>query len=375
MRACIERNGNEIMKIIHCADLHLDSKLTANLSKEQAKERKNEILRTFTRMVDYAKKNKIKAIMIAGDMFDTRNVSAMVRNTVRDMIVMNPEIDFLYLRGNHDDDNFLSRMENVPGNLYLFGDSWTSYAYGKVMISGLELNEENYLTAYNSLVLDHDAYNIVIMHGQITSYKSDKVENISLDDLKNKNIDYLALGHVHTFQMDKIDNRGIYCYPGCLDGRGFDECGQKGFVVLDIDFETKKANVNFVPMSSRTLHTLPVDVSGVTTTQEAGVCIENAIAKTQYPSTSLVKFILQGDVDVECELDTSFLEEQFAEYFYFVKVYDETKLLVNYKDYEGDVSLKGEFVRLVSQSDLSEEEKSMVIRTGILALQGEEINL
>ena len=30
------------MKIIHCADLHLDSKMTANLSKEQAKERKRQ---------------------------------------------------------------------------------------------------------------------------------------------------------------------------------------------------------------------------------------------------------------------------------------------------------------------------------------------
>ena len=34
------------MKIIHCADLHLDSKMTANLSKDQARERKREILRT-----------------------------------------------------------------------------------------------------------------------------------------------------------------------------------------------------------------------------------------------------------------------------------------------------------------------------------------
>ena len=44
------------MKIIHCGDIHLDSKMTSNLSKEQARERKMEILRTFTRMVDYAKK-------------------------------------------------------------------------------------------------------------------------------------------------------------------------------------------------------------------------------------------------------------------------------------------------------------------------------
>ena len=44
------------MRFIHCADLHLDSKMTSNLSREQAKERKMEILRTYSRMIDYAKK-------------------------------------------------------------------------------------------------------------------------------------------------------------------------------------------------------------------------------------------------------------------------------------------------------------------------------
>ena len=364
------------MKIIHCADLHLDSKMTSNLSKEQAKERKNEILRTFTRMVDYAKKNNVKIILIAGDLFDTRNVSAMVRNTVRDVIVQNEDIDFLYLRGNHDSDNFLSKMEEIPQNLYLFGDVWTTYSYGKIRIVGLELNSQNSLTAYNSLVLDHDTFNIVTMHGQLAGYRNkDKAEIISLDDLKNKNIDYLALGHVHGFHMDKMDNRGIYCYPGCLEGRGFDECEQKGLVVLDIDDDTLKTNVNFVPMGYRTNYTLLVDVTGVTTTQEAAMRIDKAIQQNKYASSSLVKVVLYGEVNVECELDTRFLQEQFADYFYFIKVTDETKLLVNYKDYEGDISLKGEFVRLVSASDLTEEEKSMVIRAGILALQGEEINV
>ena len=53
-----------------------------------------------------------------------------------------------------------------------------------------ELNAENTLTAYNSLVLDHGKYNIVTMHGQLAEYKSkDKAETISIDDLKNKNIE------------------------------------------------------------------------------------------------------------------------------------------------------------------------------------------
>ena len=362
------------MKIIHCADLHLDSKMTANLSKEQAKERKMEILRTFGKMVEYAKKHEVSAIIIAGDMFDTRNVSATVRNYVKDQIVNHPEIDFLYLKGNHDNDNFLSKLDEIPDNLCLFHEKWTTYTYGKVAITGLELNKENSLTAYNTLVLSHDAYNIVTLHGQLAEYKSkDKAEVISLDDLRNKNIDYLALGHVHGFAINKLDARGVYCYPGCLDGRGFDECGKKGFILLDIDPEHHTATSTFVPMSSRVLYTVPVDVTGISTTQEAALRIDALLRENQYPSSSMMKLVLTGEVSVECELEVEFLEEQFADYFYFCKIYDETKIQVNYQDYEKDASLKGEFVRLVSESDLSEEEKALVIRTGILALQGEEI--
>ena len=60
-------------------------------------------------------------------------------------------------------------------------------------------------------------------------------------------------------------------------------------------------------------------------------------------------------------------------YFYYEKVYDETSLLIKYSDYEKDVSLKGEFIRMVLNSDLDEEKKSEVIRCGIQALIGEEI--
>lgn len=364
------------MKIIHCADLHLDSKMTANLSKEQARERKGEILRTFGKMVEYAKKNDVTAIIIAGDLFDTRNVTVNVRNAVRDIICKHTDIDFLYLRGNHDTDSFLAKLDEIPENLRLFDNKWVSYTYDTITISGIELDEENSLTAYNSLVLEHDKFNIVTMHGQLAEYRSkDKAEIISLDDLKNRSVDYLALGHIHTFRMDRLDSRGVYCYPGCLEGRGFDECGPKGFVVLDIDPQTRMATSEFVPIAARTLYVLPVDVTGIASTQDAAERMETAIARSGYSSNSLVKFVLEGEVDVECELNTEFLEEQFAEYFYFLKVYDETRLQVNYEDYANDISLKGEFVRLVSESELTAEEKLMVIRAGIQALQGEEISL
>ena len=88
------------MKIIHCADLHLDSKMETNLTKEQAKERKAELLNTFQRMVEYAAEEQVAAILIAGDLFDKKTVSATARNIVCQMIQFHPEIDFYYLKGN-----------------------------------------------------------------------------------------------------------------------------------------------------------------------------------------------------------------------------------------------------------------------------------
>jgi DNA repair exonuclease SbcCD nuclease subunit len=348
--------------------------MTANLSKEQARDRRKEILRTFTRMVEFARKQDVRLILIAGDLFDTRNVSALARNTVWDLICTNEQIDFLYLRGNHDTDNFLSKMEEIPENLLLFGEDWTTYRYGSVTISGLELSAENQATAYNSLVLEHDDFNIVTLHGQLDNYRSkNQAQNISLKALANKNIDYLALGHVHTFAEGELDNRGTFCYPGCLEGRGFDECGPKGFVLMDIDETAHTAKRTFVSIAARTLYTLGIDVTGVMTNQQAAGHIEQAIQQASYPSNSMVKLVLTGDLEVDAEINCDYLQDLFSEYFYFEKVSDQTRLRIDYSEYEKDASLKGEFIRMVLQSQLEEELKAEVIRCGILALSGEEI--
>lgn len=72
------------------------------------------------------------------------------------------------MRGNHDNDNFLSGLEDVPENLKMFDSNWTTYgeAEGKIAISGMELSAENAESAYISLVLDTKKFNIVMLHGQ-----------------------------------------------------------------------------------------------------------------------------------------------------------------------------------------------------------------
>lgn len=366
------------MKLIHCADLHLDSKMTANLDKGKAKERKKELLLTFERMVQYAADHQVDAILIAGDLFDTKNISATARHTVSDAIASHRDITFYYLKGNHDTDNFLSGIERIPDNLKLFGTEWTSYEAGeneKVVITGIELNRENAGSAYHTLVLHPENFNIVMLHGQESAAGAkDKAEVINLRQLKNKGIDYLALGHIHGYREAALDGRGTYCYPGCLEGRGFDECGEHGFVLLTIDEITGKYEREFVPFAGRKLHTIPVDVSGCVNTPEI-VRRMDAVLQEKNPSgRDLLKVVLTGAVDVESEKDITYLVKRFEPEYYFIKIYDETALKVDIARFMLDESLKGEFVRTVmGAEELSEEDKASVIRYGLQAIAGEGV--
>ena len=54
-----------------------------------------------------------------------------------------------------------------------------------------------------------------------------------------------------------------------------------------------------------------------------------------------------------------------------MRIKDKTELKIDYEKYKNDISLKGEFIRLVNQNNgLSDEEKAKVIMTGIKALAG-----
>ena len=357
------------MKLIHCSDIHLDSKMESNLTAAQARERSAEVCATFARMVRYAEANQVEAVLIAGDLFDTRRVSAQTVDFVLDTIRNAEKIDFLYHRGNHDESQDVFSDRELPVNFKTFGSSWTSYRYGNVVVTGLELNRENWGTMYESLKLNPEDTNIVMLHGQESSAPGE--EQIALPLLKNKNIHYLALGHIHSFRQEKLGLDGIWCYCGCLEGRGFDECGEKGFV--SVRAENRCVQAEFVPFARRTLEEVPVDITGLVTITQIQSAMEKAAADIS--ADSLVKFTLTGEYTLETQKDLRFLKKMFENRFWFVKIKDESRLMIDKASYEHDISLKGEFIRMVMASNRSEEEKEQIILCGIRALSGEEVTL
>ena len=304
------------MKIIHCADIHADSKMDTHLSKEKADERRNEIVDSFSNMVKFAKENDVQAIIIAGDLFDTKTTQQRtIKKRIAYIIAQNLEIDFLYLRGNHDEDVDFADAERMP-NLKSFSKSkWTSYSYGNVEIYGHEFGKTIPVSAYNELSFDSKKVNIVVLHGQVAEYKAkDGAPVISLPKFENKSIDYIALGHIHDYKIEKLDRRGSWCYSGCLEGRGFDECGEKGFVLLDIEgnlIETK-----FIPLSKRQIHEINVELEGVMTYNEIMQAITEQIAGI--PSQDIVQVNLIGELSEETEIEPEAYQNAFTSNYYWL---------------------------------------------------------
>lgn len=357
------------MKFIHVSDIHLNSKMETSLSSQKAKERKKELLLTFSRMIDYARDNNVEGIIIAGDLFDTESINKSTKDYVISCITRNPDITFLYLCGNHEKTAFIDSLDGVPSNLVTFGNDWTYYQFkNNIVVSGINITRDNHKSLYSSLELSKDNTNIVVMHGQASKYFSkDNYEIINLTELKNKNIDYLALGHIHSYTIDTLEDTTKYCYPGCLEGRGFDECGEHGFVVLDIN--GKEITHTFVPFAKRTLYEISIDISSVSNTHD----VDNLIRKElqSISKDSLLKINLTGNIAEDINIDTEILSSALNELYYFAKVLNKTKLNINIDNYKNDISIKGEFVRTVLNSNLPLEEKEQIIITGLKALNGE----
>ena len=354
------------MKLIHCADIHLDSPMETNLSADKARERKLEIRSTFSRMVRTAAEEGVEAILIAGDLFDGSRVTKSTENYVLDLIASHPMIDFFYLSGNHDKGSALLATAQLPENLHTFGMTWTTYRKGNIVIAGAMIPDAD------TLSLSPEDVNILLLHGQERRSAGVAGEDIiHLGRFKNKNIDYAALGHIHEHRVLRLDTRGVAAYSGCLEGRGFDECGIKGYVLLNV--EGGRVSHRFVPFATRTLHTVECDITGFS----SGLDLEERMlaSVTDITPKDMVKVVLTGTCSAEATLDLSHLRGVLAEKFYFAKVKDETRLSINAEDYAHDISLKGEFVRRVMASSLSESEKERVIACGFRALSGEELGL
>ena len=315
-------------------------------------------------MVEFANSNDVKVILISGDLFDGGKPLVKDKDFFFSVVQNNPNIDFLYLKGNHD----LMLDGKEFSNLKTFTDNWSYYRYGNICIAGVEMIKENATSIYSTLTLSDNDINIVMLHGEVGDTCG--VDKVNLSKLRGKNVNYLALGHYHSNLFEKLDDKGVYAYAGCLEGRGYDETGDKGFILLDV---TEKFSYEFVPFSKSKISVVKVDVTSL---KDAYSIYLNTKAVANFNKNGIYRIELIGEVDANLEGIAEDVKKYLSQEASFIDVKDLTKKKLDISKYEGDKSLKGEFVRIVyGEQTLSDEDKFKIISYGLKALAGEEIDL
>lgn len=353
------------MKILHTADIHIGSPMTSRLPSSKIRERRRELLSNFTDLVNEAKKERIGALIIAGDLFDSEKITKKARDTVLDAIASNPLMTFFYLKGNHEGDALLSYDGPIPKNLLTFGEDWTYFQAGDVTVVGRSVCTPD---MFDTLKLSSDTKNVVVLHGELRD-RSAYPDVIGRADAAGRGIDYMALGHYHSYSAHSIDSRGIAVYSGTPEGRGFDEAFDCGYVVIDTD---TLPSHEFHSFAKRRLRIVSLPLEELYTPSEMIDRAETVLR--DIPRCDLVRLELVGEYAPELWKDTDALTRRFADRFYHFEVKDSSKIKIDPESYKNDKSFKGEFIRSVSADEsLSDDEKAKIIACGLYALMGENI--
>ncbi len=372
-------------KILHCADIHLDTPFKSG-SVDSSFVRRKELRDTFSSLMNYIKSNGIELAVIAGDLFDsglvTKDTAAFV---VSELAGASP-CRFVISPGNHDPytEKGVYGVTDFPENVFIFREPSLS------KFSFPELNTDVYGYAFTSSTLEYNPFagrtpddsmriNILAAHADVGSPLSVYCP-VTEADIAASGFDYCAFGHIHLSEGGKKAGSTVYAYSGCLEGRDFGETGHKGAVVADIEKERGIASVKLsgVRFSSKQYEIAEVDLSGVSEAEQLLQRAREAILDGGYDKDTLLRLILSGNVSPSLKIRTAELEAVLGKELYYIEVFDKTLPLYDAEKLDSDPTIRGAFFRelkplLENGTQKERQDAAYALRIGLLALSGEDI--
>lgn len=224
------------MKILHSADWHLDAPLT-QLSGSQAQLLKKHLLSIPGKIAALVHQHQCDLVLLSGDIFDgpySRESLEAVQSALKDMAV-----PVFISPGNHDYCGGHSPWlrEHWPENVHVF----TKPRVESVAIP--ELDCRVYGAGYESMdcpgLLEgfraecKERFAVCVLHADPNQTGSPYCP-VTRGQIQESALDYLALGHIHQGGSFRV-GQTLCAWPGCPMGKGYDETGTKGVLLVTLE--------------------------------------------------------------------------------------------------------------------------------------------
>lgn len=341
----------ESIKILHTSDIHLKAS------------KKDESTLVFADIIKIAALKQVQAVVISGDLFDSAFNNRHEKNLVLALFDKIPDIKVFICGGNHDYLQCFSGV-NFPKNVHLFGPKVEKVELGPADFYGVSFS-----SAYAECLMPHDfcvhrkdRINIFVMHGDCGGNSS--YNSFSLSNMRNSGIDYLALGHFHSYsKINKVFDM-YYAYPGTPQGQGFDETGSKGIILAELS--KKVCNFHFIKTSRRVYRKIDVDISEAFSYSDIVDLIRQAAPEKKDAYSVNLIGVNDNFYDVNLDYLSVLLDD-----FHFIKLSNNIEMEIDLEKIKNDHTLKGLFASKALKYGLSKQ----TVRIAFSALNGKKVDL
>jgi DNA repair exonuclease SbcCD nuclease subunit len=207
---------------------------------------------------------------------------------------------------------------------------------------------------------------LMVLHGEVDGVG--QYGPISPASIAESGLTYLALGHIHQYSGLSQTGDTYWAYPGCPEGRGFDELGDKGVLFLQISPENVSAQ--FLPLARRRYQQLSVDLTGANSPLSALLA-----ALPEDTGEDVYRLILTGSCETP---DVAGLHRALEPRFYGLQIQDRTHLPQNLWQRREEDTLTGLFLQTMwakCQAEPDSPVYELAARFGLAALeQGEDVS-
>ena len=355
-----------MIRILHSADWHLDSPLQQR--GDQATFLRSEQMKIPGKLASLCQEKACDLVLLSGDLFDGAYAADTCRILKQALEQM--QVPVFITPGNHDfigqDSPWL--QETWPENVHIF----THPVIESIPLP--ELDCRVYGASFISMdcpgLLDgfsaeqEEAYAIGILHGDPTQVSSPYCP-VTNQQVQQSNLNYLALGHIHkggSFTAGKT----LCAWPGTPMGRGYDEEGEKGVLIVTID---DSVTTEFIPLDTPRFYDLEV---------EAGEDAAAALSKVLSPvgNEDFYRVTLTGPSQA---IDLAQLQAEFSRFPNLV-LRDRTTPPLDIWGTAGQDSFEGMYFGLLKDAleDADEDSKPLVRLAAELSrklMDGQEVVL
>jgi len=349
-----------MIKILHSGDWHLDSPLQGR-SSEQASFLRRELLKIPGKIADLCREEACDLMLLSGDLFDGNYTQETYKTVYK--ALQRAGVPVFIAPGNHDYICPESPYEKElwPENVHIFKNQQIQWA--DLQELGLRVYGAGFQSMDCSSLLEgfHAEGNAVgVFHGDPTQVNS-PYNPVTKTQVAQSGLQYLALGHVH--KGDGFWTADTLCaWPGCPMGRGWDEQGDKGVLIVTIDQETQ---VKFVPLDGPQFFDISADF------RDGVGSVLPAVANNDF-----YRVTLTGEAE---SIDLDALREEFGAFPNLV-LRDQTRKPVDLWQSVGEDNFEGMYFGLLQDAlaNATPETKEKILLAAKLSrqiLDGQEVVL